>query len=580
MLDMCSEPSTVSESYKTPAEGSAVAYSFTDYTGGRPDSSSRQARTLAPKTDSVHEKLRIAVAQGQGAERLDYLIAQGADVDTKDKTNLGVLYYAAFRGDGDTVQFLLRAGADVNPPHDVLGTPIMIAALRGHTEVVKTLLQHKARFQMRHGVLGSAMHCAYFSGNVAIVECLTDTGASIHILSTTDLHTLKSLADESLSPGGIRLLPLAGLIGGPEQVPVLPHAHMYQQRKPVGSDWSKDIRVRCRPILLATECHHLELLQHHSRMRELTCEAPYNETFDNEIWSFQIPASGDPRDLQRLSETSHAPSYNSFRSTSGPSYAANSSAFSPWSFMGFSQPLHSEDNRLNPLLMWAAGSLHINAIEYALSTNGRVDRRDHSGRTCLHYAALPFDDANFGNVGACVRRLVEAGADLDAADSDGNTPLMMAVNHYHPALGPYVSRTWGSDIHVRCLAPFLGSAASVNKVNKKDPSEKSALLYAVSSSHCQPDSIKLLCEHGADLHAVNADGENALQIAQEYGAPPEVVSILLQSGAEPNTTNVERKVRPPLLVVAEQTAPREIGSTLLEAGANPGTANLWSPYGP
>lgn len=114
-----------------------------------------------------------ATQEGQGKRRLEYLIAQGADVDTTDATGLTALYYAAFRGNEEDVRLLLESEAEVFPDHRVLGTPACIAALRGHAEAVKTLLQYSSNVDNSSNVLGSALHCAYYSGVPAIMNLAT-----------------------------------------------------------------------------------------------------------------------------------------------------------------------------------------------------------------------------------------------------------------------------------------------------------------------------------------------------------------------------------------------------------------------
>jgi len=70
----------------------------------------------------------------------------------------------------------------------------------------------------------------------------------------------------------------------------------------------------------------------------------------------------------------------------------------------------------------AAGS-HEMTIALLLTHGAAVDARSHEGRTplliatdCTEEAALP-----------CMRRLVDAGANVDAADADGATALMAAA---------------------------------------------------------------------------------------------------------------------------------------------------------
>jgi ankyrin repeat protein len=58
-----------------------------------------------------------------------------------------------------------------------------------------------------------------------------------------------------------------------------------------------------------------------------------------------------------------------------------------------------------------------------ISRGVNVRARDQFGVTCLHHAA------NCGTVAIARRTMLAAGADVNAADNDGNTPLLFALSH-------------------------------------------------------------------------------------------------------------------------------------------------------
>lgn len=55
------------------------------------------------------------------------------------------------------------------------------------------------------------------------------------------------------------------------------------------------------------------------------------------------------------------------------------------------------------------------------------------------------------------------------------------------------------------------------------------LHYAVAGNHT--GIVKLLIGHGADVNAVNDDGERPLAVAETYGASEEIFDLLLSAGA-------------------------------------------------
>lgn len=111
-----------------------------------------------------------------------------------------------------------------------------------------------------------------------------------------------------------------------------------------------------------------------------------------------------------------------------------------------------------------------------------------------------------------IRSLLDAQADIDAQDDSGQTALYKA-SLYH-----------GADI-VRLL---LGRGASVTKGTKEG---RTALQAAVASLDLR--KIEHLLHHGASCNAASRDGRTALHDAASLGAV-DVVQYLLDSGAHAN----------------------------------------------
>ncbi len=76
----------------------------------------------------------------------EFLIAKGADVNTKGEFNDQPLHYAALRGHRELVELFLAKGAEVNAKDkDSFGkTPLHEAARKGHQEVVAVLIANGA----------------------------------------------------------------------------------------------------------------------------------------------------------------------------------------------------------------------------------------------------------------------------------------------------------------------------------------------------------------------------------------------------------------------------------------------------
>lgn len=302
-----------------------------------------------------------------------YLLDQGANVDSRDRSKRTALYYAASKGDCETVQFLLQCGADVNSWEEIEGTPICAAASRAHEEVVEILLECKASVSVSyHGTLGSAMHCACFGGSLAIFKSILARGGNMSHMSKVSIVALSETTKERWS----------------------------QSLKP-GDRYESDYRfVKCTPLLVAAECCNYDILR--------LCWTPSfgkmpgheSVSVNDACWEYvQVNDSSQP--LSARASAVRSSSFAQYASgLSNPSSKASSS--SAWSFMGFARPV--VDQPSSTLLMWAAGSLKINLVNHLLRAGASVDLEDASGRSALHYAASPFESTQFDSVGECVQK--------------------------------------------------------------------------------------------------------------------------------------------------------------------------------
>ena len=144
-----------------------------------------------------------------------------------------------------------------------------------------------------------------------------------------------------------------------------------------------------------------------------------------------------------------------------------------------------------------------------------------------------------------VERLLNAGADPDAAQTSGLTPLMTAVET-------------GNVEVVRLL---LARGADVNAATVA--TNNTALMWAVAGRHT--DIVHRLIEHGADLDVSTAKGFTLLMIAARNG-DIEMARTLLAAGVDINAAGADGAHVLPYAIVIGQA---EFARFLLEAGADP-----------
>ena len=221
----------------------------------------------------------------------------------------------------------------------------------------------------------------------------------------------------------------------------------------------------------------------------------------------------------------------------------------------------------------------VSDVTRCLQAGADPNARDESGSTPLHAAAM-------SATGEAVTALLEAGADPKALDASGTTPLHDAVSaEVVAALLEAGADMEAGDPHgmtpldhaarggrAEVVAALLEAGADLEERNAY---EMTPLDHAVmASGRCDhhvlpgpceyPEVVAALLEAGADMEADDAYGMTPLHWA--VWGTAEVVTALLDAGADPNARN-STGAAPLHAAVVWGTA--EVVTALLEAGADP-----------
>lgn len=159
-----------------------------------------------------------------------------------------------------------------------------------------------------------------------------------------------------------------------------------------------------------------------------------------------------------------------------------------------------------PLLIAIARN-DIEAVSFLLSAGADVNKGDAWNGRPLHHAALR---------PKIMQLLLAAGAEVDAVNGGGNTPLMICAG-----------------VGVKSVVPaarlLIDAGADVNY--KRNKSGRTAL-FCAAGCRSVPELIQMLLEAGADPNLNGCDGFSALHLAARF-RHTEGVRLLLAAGADP-----------------------------------------------
>ncbi len=173
-------------------------------------------------------------------------------------------------------------------------------------------------------------------------------------------------------------------------------------------------------------------------------------------------------------------------------------------------------------------------------TPDRLNATDSMGSTPLVVCA------NYSTADAC-RKLIEAGADINARNKYGNTALIAALV--------------GNKEHGKAICELLLNAKA--DVNIKDNNGWTPLMFAVRDS--TPEICMKLIEAGANVNEKDNNGWTPLMIAARNSSS-EICMKLIEAGANVNAKSNGGWT--PLMIAALNSASSEICMKLIEAGAN------------
>ncbi len=429
------------------------------------------AAPVAPVADDP--TLADAAEQGNGA-LVRTLLEAGADVNIPQVDGMTALHWAVYHDDAETAGLLVRSGADVNAENRYGVPPLSVAARNGSTDIVTLLLDAggNANASLRGGE--TVLMTAARTGSLGAVRALLAHGADPNAVEQREQTALMWAAAEG-------------------------HARVAHVLVEVGADLHAKLRSGFTPMFFAVREGHIDVVH-----TLLEAGADVNEL------------------LQRVKD--------------GPDRAVNNASYRP------------VDDGISPLLL-AVRNGHLE-LAVALVNAGADPNDQWSGFTPLHTMSwvrkpdesdrgdpAPIGSGNLTSL-EFVRALVALGADVNLRLEEGAPRQPNSASRLKSGgATPFLLATDRADAALMRLLLELGADPFIPNLVNTTPLMAAAGLGTAAPEEeagTEPEALiatQLLLELGADVNAVNDEGDTAMHGAA-YGSFPTVVQLLADHGAD------------------------------------------------
>nr|QQY02462.1 transient receptor potential cation channel 4 [Cryptocotyle lingua] len=224
------------------------------------------------------------------------------------------------------------------------------------------------------------------------------------------------------------------------------------------------------------------------------------------------------------------------------------------------------------------GTVHHNIINYLVQKGADPDARDCNGSTPLHYAV------SRGNLRA-VKQLIADKANTEATDVRMITPLLLAAQKGHvdiiQTLLDHGAKCFAMDDAENNVLHFVCSQQNTEALKKvinviethavcklnfllNTTNKSGGTAFFLAAAHVNSDCLQFLLEKGADPKFVNMEGAGCFHFAVR-GCNARVIKLLAEHGVELNWTTKYGET--PLCMAVRLSSPEMTGN-LLEVGAD------------
>ncbi|MHB9130482.1 MAG: ankyrin repeat domain-containing protein [Armatimonadota bacterium] len=433
--------------------------------------------------------LHAAANLGQ-IEIAHYLLANGADVNTQNHEGVTALLWASRKGYLDICKLLLSYQSDVNIATDTLWFPLHEAAAEGHRDIVCLLLDNSASIQASTEEGQTPLHLASLGGHLDVVQLLVERGADVNASNGLGISPIQLAGLAENATALISYLQTHGAS--------IPAQRSTADESIVQQNGQSPLQVPSADD--ATPSSLLDALRD-GRFNDVT------------------------RVLQEQPALVNMADGTGLTLLMGACSAAPEEVIQTFIRLGADANARTQDGHT----ALHAAALHCQrttVVNILLANGADIDAlAGEYKNTPLHYAVIPLTENPNPNVIAqhalMVAFLLDAGANPYIEDTEGNTPLVVAIE----------------DGHLQIIEEFLARNVCVDLQHNQ---RRLPLHEAVIGGNIE--IVRRLLDYGAD---VNEEVEvDTITFTALHAAPDDegIVNLLLARGAK--ISNSRWKVQP------------------------------------
>ena len=365
--------------------------------------------------------LHLAADEGHKA-MVELLLNKKANVQAVDGEGITPLHLAAQKGFRSIVELLVARGADVNAKNTQGATPLHLAVANGFKSTSEFLLAHGADpnlacdyVKTKPGVSGTPLHIAVFRGDLSLAELLITNKANANALSSSGVTPL-AIAAERGNTNLAMLLLLAGAnpnstnspltLGGQGWTPL--HQAVDSERK----DSVKLLLEHKAEPNARAGFYRLPSNQDRKGYTPLLMATVKGSV---EIAELLLSFKADPN---LSSDEGDSPLLNTITMSAHPLPPPRIRILKAL-LEHHADPENGGRGDRTPLMI-AALTLDREVVELLLAFKADPNARDKQGQTALH---LLFQGGGTKEAGSMAELLLNNGADPNIIDAQGKTPL-------------------------------------------------------------------------------------------------------------------------------------------------------------